>query len=262
MGKSLLRVMVLCTPFMLVSCGEGWEAQRVDNIAPYGGSRTAGTGVAYVRAKMMPEKELKIEPMVEVMSEPVVEATPVLDAEEIFNEAQTKGSAPVKKSTPVMSEPEKQSLNGHRTDEVLGEVSKIEASASNKTESARSIELTAEEYIQQAPKKLEMVHVEPLAEDAAKEKLVAELDAVQEETEKLSAERVVDKVVEKKALDAAKVTPAAHTKAGLENVVEVHENKVVTPATEIVSPKKDVFKFKSRGQYDLEDIYDDPFADD
>ncbi len=101
----------MCSPLALMGCGEGWEAQKVENAAPYSASRTAGSGVAYVRAKMMPEKELNLEAVAEepeevaeeiiaeeyveeAYAEEVVDQEPVLDAEEIFTDAQIKGGAP------------------------------------------------------------------------------------------------------------------------------------------------------------------------
>lgn len=231
MGKSLLRIMILCTPFMLVACGEGWEVQRIDNVVPYGGSRTAGTGVAYVRAKMMPEKALKVEPLVVAEPGVVVEADPVLDAEEIFSEAQVKGGAPHKKqikkkqdvkkdevsADPVISE--KHSLNT-QTGDVLAEVEKTEKTVAfaiqEKVHGASG--LSAEEYIKHAPKKLVSVQVE--------------------------------------AVEVANVMPAIAP-----DTIEIYENVVAQPAEEIISPKKDIFEFKSQGQYDLDDIYDDPFTD-
>ncbi len=241
MGKSLLRFMVLCAPLMLVSCGEGWEVQRIDNVVPYG-SRTAGSGVAYVRAKMMPEKELKVEPIAVVEPEPVVEAAPALDAEKIFNEAQTKGGAPMKKEA-VAEEHSSNSYGNNKAvaeklsamgvnqskDDVLAEVEKAENG---------TLELSAEEYIKQEPKKMAT-----FASGAAKDSVVTEAVEVE------------------KSIDVANVMPAAQSGAEIEHVIEVHENKVVKPAKEIISPKNDYFDFKSQGQYDLDDIYDDPFAD-
>ena len=48
--------------FVLSACGEGWEMQKVTSF-PYGNSRTAGSGIAYVQTKMAPEKTLNVEPM-------------------------------------------------------------------------------------------------------------------------------------------------------------------------------------------------------
>ena len=242
MGKSLLRFMVLCAPLMLVSCGEGWEVQRIDNVVPYGGSRTAGSGVAYVRAKMMPEKELKVEPIAVIEPEPVVEAVPALDAEKIFNEAQTKGSAPMKKKAVA----EEHSLNSYGTNKAVAEklaeagVNKSQGDVLAEVEKAESgvSELSAEEYIQQEPKRMAA-----FTSDVAK-------DTVATETGEAA-----------KSIDVANVMPAAHSEAEIEHVIEVHENKVVKPAKEIISPKNDYFDFKSQGQYDLDDIYDDPLAD-
>lgn len=64
MTKYLTRfICVLVVPFMLAGCGDGgeWEKTLTKTHFPYGNQRTAGSGVAYVLAKMMPEKSLKLE---------------------------------------------------------------------------------------------------------------------------------------------------------------------------------------------------------
>lgn len=76
-----LRLLILASPFMLAACGDGWEMVRTDAF-PYGNQRTAGTGVAYVLAKMMPEKELVITPM------QTPEPAPTM--EQVFDEKQRK----------------------------------------------------------------------------------------------------------------------------------------------------------------------------
>ncbi|MGB4057226.1 MAG: hypothetical protein WBK77_04000 [Alphaproteobacteria bacterium] len=93
------RFLVLASPILLAACGDGWEMVRTTDF-PYGNLRTAGTGVAYVRAKMLPEKELKIEPQIEAPSgevppppEPAGPAVPVEEqkkAEEVFHKGQEK----------------------------------------------------------------------------------------------------------------------------------------------------------------------------
>ncbi len=96
--SKLVRFMILASPILLAACGEGWEMIRVDNVVPYGNTRTAGTGVAYVRAKMMPEKELKLEaavapaPMTTPPPPPPVATPPVPEKtmEDVFNEKQAK----------------------------------------------------------------------------------------------------------------------------------------------------------------------------
>lgn len=47
----------------LSACGEGsgWEMQLTNTAFPYGNQRTAGSGVMYVRAKLLPEKALSLE---------------------------------------------------------------------------------------------------------------------------------------------------------------------------------------------------------
>ena len=85
-----LRYMALAAPLLLAGCGEGWEMVRTDQIVPYGNTRTAGTGVAYVRAKMLPQKELKLDPapVVAPAAAPVVTKDPKVD--EIFLKGQQK----------------------------------------------------------------------------------------------------------------------------------------------------------------------------
>lgn len=88
-----LRALILFTPFALAACGEGYEAVKTDTLFPYGNQRTAGSGVAYVLAKMMPKKDLNIEaPLVtEPAPEPLQETKKILkDMDEVFEEAQQK----------------------------------------------------------------------------------------------------------------------------------------------------------------------------
>jgi hypothetical protein len=84
---------LFAVPLCLTACGEGWEMQRTTNFFPYGNQRTAGSGVMYVRAKMMPEKAMNLAPVerprvVEQAAPPVQE--PVAPADPLFNETQKK----------------------------------------------------------------------------------------------------------------------------------------------------------------------------
>lgn len=66
----------------LAACGEGYDVVKVRGSVPYVEERTAGPGVAYVRAHMMPEKTI-------VLPEPLL--TPqVQDAEPIFEQKMQK----------------------------------------------------------------------------------------------------------------------------------------------------------------------------
>ena len=66
----------------LAACGEGYEVVKIRGSVPYVEERTAGPGVAYVRAHMMPEKTM-------VLTEPLL--TPqVQDAEPIFDKKMQK----------------------------------------------------------------------------------------------------------------------------------------------------------------------------
>ena len=100
------RALLLATPLLLAGCGEGYELIKTDTMFPYGNQRTAGSGYAYVLAKMLPPKQepiLKaVAPRPEPQPEPKapIEETkeiiqdipepPAQDAEEIFREQQEK----------------------------------------------------------------------------------------------------------------------------------------------------------------------------
>ena len=243
MGKYPLRFMVFCAPLLLVSCGEGWEAQRVENVVPYG-SRTAGSGVAYVRAKMLPEKELKVEPLTKVIEQA---APPVLDAETIFIDAQTKGGAPTK---PIKNkvDTEAHSLNNKAISEklasmnsdveaVLSDVENTEISVASNKQDINYSELSAEEFINQQPK------------------------IMNDKLNKVTNETGNDELSVVKSVDVAGVAPSSGSDISEGNVIEVYENKVVKPAKEIISPKNDYHQVNPKGQHDLDDIYNDPFAD-
>lgn len=92
-----LAIAMCAAPLFLSAC-DGYELVLTDNF-PYGNERTAGSGVAYVLAKMMPEKELVLEPPVEetvvIIEEEVEEPLPpppVVETpmEEVFQKAQAK----------------------------------------------------------------------------------------------------------------------------------------------------------------------------
>ncbi|MCK5284737.1 MAG: hypothetical protein KAJ86_04040 [Alphaproteobacteria bacterium] len=89
------KYFILITPFMLGACGEGFNQIRTDQMFPYGNQRTAGTSVAYVLAKMMPERELKL-PIVKVvprdLSNEKPEAVKIQEdkMEQLFDEALKK----------------------------------------------------------------------------------------------------------------------------------------------------------------------------
>lgn len=84
----------------LSACGEGYEARPVRGKVPYVEDRTAGPGVEYVRAMMLPEKGpvLKPElpkaelPKAEKAIVPKKEVEPIKDAAPFFEEEQIKGS--------------------------------------------------------------------------------------------------------------------------------------------------------------------------
>ena len=78
-----LMILAVSAP-LLAACGEGWVMQPTRGAVPYTEERTAGPGIAYVRAHMMPEKSV-------VLPEPMVEPAPVVkDAEPIFEKKMQK----------------------------------------------------------------------------------------------------------------------------------------------------------------------------
>ena len=92
------KFLALCTiPFLVAGCGPEYELVKTDTYFPYGNQRTAGSGYAYVLAKLLPEKELKLEQQVENVVRnwkpavlDVAPEAPDTRAEEIFHEKQKK----------------------------------------------------------------------------------------------------------------------------------------------------------------------------
>ncbi len=110
LNKNLRYTLMIAPLLLLTACGEGYEMVSYDGF-PYGNARTAGTGVAYVRANMMPargpairaempeaEKVLEQEmvqpepaPAPEPVAEPASESDSLIEqAEEIFRRMQRK----------------------------------------------------------------------------------------------------------------------------------------------------------------------------
>jgi hypothetical protein len=90
-SRRLFKYFLLCAPLTLAACGEGYEMTRIEGIVPYTLERTAGTGVAYVRAKMLPEKAIVIESKTEAPVAPAPAPKEELkSAEPVFKEQQKK----------------------------------------------------------------------------------------------------------------------------------------------------------------------------
>lgn len=92
------KFLALCTiPFLVSGCGQGYELVKTKAMFPYGNQRTAGSGYAYVLAKLLPAKELRLESefqnVVSTREPAVLEVSPApvdTRAEEIFIEKQKK----------------------------------------------------------------------------------------------------------------------------------------------------------------------------
>ncbi len=86
--KTLRRVVFVVSglsTLCLAACGEGYEAVQVRGKVPYTEERTAGPGIAYVLAHMMPEKTMVLPAPVSAPA-----AAPVQDAEPIFDTKMNK----------------------------------------------------------------------------------------------------------------------------------------------------------------------------
>lgn len=97
--RSLL-VLSLLSPLALSGCGEGWEMQPYTEKVPYTMERTAGSGVAYVRASMAPAKgpALKVE-----AEEPVK----VMKSESIEKDSPPPAAVEAEKDTEIVKEADK-----------------------------------------------------------------------------------------------------------------------------------------------------------
>jgi hypothetical protein len=91
MPSTKIKYLLLAAPVLLSACGPDFQPERVQGIVPYVMERTAGTGVAYVRARMMQEKSLVVETKTEAPAvvEPPKEE-PLKSAEPVFNAGQKK----------------------------------------------------------------------------------------------------------------------------------------------------------------------------
>ncbi len=262
MSKSILRLAALFAPLLLLSaCGEGWEAQKTTTAFPYG-QRTAGSGVVYVRAQLLPKKELKLE---QITSEQAAAATQVekpqaraevtLSADKIFIKAQTKTTAP----PPPSSEEKPQDKPENKPEETTEESPETEKhSSKNKLgeKAASDVETAmspAEKYIAAKPKQMQ-------------------------------TEKTIEKTIEVsdiEARDISDIEPSAGTPAtsnvgfiakddldedlyqifGEEETIEIYENEVLQPTKQIVVPKQDFvdLDLRSKGEKSLDEIYNDEF---
>lgn len=63
----------------LAACGDGWEMVQTRGWVPYTEERTAGPGVSYVRAHMMPEKTIVLPPAPAAEPEAPKSAEPIFE---------------------------------------------------------------------------------------------------------------------------------------------------------------------------------------
>lgn len=92
--RQSILALALLPALALGACGEGsgWTTVPYDQV-PYTHDRTAGRGVAYVRAAMLPPKEMKTEAIVEQAAPaaaPIVVPAPLVAGDKIFDKKQGK----------------------------------------------------------------------------------------------------------------------------------------------------------------------------
>ncbi|MCB9989514.1 MAG: hypothetical protein H6868_09335 [Rhodospirillales bacterium] len=78
-----LRILAAAPLLFLAACGDGWDTKLYDGV-PYTMERTAGNGLAYVRANMMPPRGPVVDEVSEPAAEPVVE-TPATELKTDLN---------------------------------------------------------------------------------------------------------------------------------------------------------------------------------
>lgn len=83
--KTYKRVLIaLCgvSTMALAACGEGYDVVKIRGSVPYTEERTAGPGVSFVRAHMMPAKSVVLpepEPLVLEQETVVRDAAPIFE---------------------------------------------------------------------------------------------------------------------------------------------------------------------------------------
>lgn len=95
--NAVLAVVALPALALSACGGEGDYVPTPYHNVPYTHERTAGTGIAYVRASMLPRKEAKVETMLETkapVAAPAEPATPppppIVAGDKVFDKKQSK----------------------------------------------------------------------------------------------------------------------------------------------------------------------------
>lgn len=272
MSRSFLRISALILPLFLTACGDGWEAQKTTKYKPYGNSRTAGSGIVYVRAKLLPKKELKLEP--EIKETPPAQEkvkaappAPVKPADKMFNDAQIKGHS-VKATKETKEEHSStQGLEAHEDHAMLTEEETIlkqkEAAWSNRV----ALKDRAGEVSTSIPElkneKNAMSSHSELASDPNNS--VKKSDSHGLEVPKhIYENHVIDGSDVKTEFMPSAITPEAGDVLDDVVIIEEHmqsmtEQSFKQPIKEIIAPKTDRASILSVGQETLDAIYNSPF---
>ena len=91
-SKIILLANLAC--LSLSACSDDYVAMKTTEHFPYGNQRTAGSGVAYVLAQMLPERSLNTGPAgkiaIPAMKHKDTRNAPILGADAIFQKVQKK----------------------------------------------------------------------------------------------------------------------------------------------------------------------------
>lgn len=256
MRSSHLHVTLFGVALLLTGCGDGWEVQRTSEIFPYGNQRTAGSGVMYVRAKMLPEKEIVVE------QEKAPEA--IKPADEVFAQAQTKGvsAKPVNKKV-VENKPEKAVSEEVKKEDVRKDVKDKKKSLEDAKEKSEVVPAAGEQS--SAPvieKKVEKTSDTKIAPRKSYEQMLDENQG-KSKIEPQKVEPEAGNIIGDQTFYRAPPPP----NASLE-IVEVPEEKMleknsgnrsVMPVKEIRSPMMDIYNRDYEAEKSLEEIYSNPF---
>lgn len=276
MSRSLLRVSLFALPFFLTACGDGWEAQKTTEFSPYGNNRTAGSGIVYVRARLLPQKDLKLEPELkpvekvqELPAAPAEAVEPALKAEKIFSEAQTKGQsykalstssdgedhtnaemsehsekhASIEETAPLLSEvePESYKINRYIPSKTLSEIREKSQDHDDRDHVVVGTPIDAEDVLNHTIARDEAVNLTVPEHVREKESLGFESGLMHSELSPQAGD-VLEDVVQ--------------IETGREYLAE---QTLSQPIKEIVAPKRDRRAILSVGEETLDEIYSSPF---
>lgn len=296
MSRSSSRLLLLSIPLLLTACGEGWEAKLVDQSFPYGNDRTAGSGVVYVRAKLLPEKALNLDTKLDAgkdissvspfQRDPAPQ--PLQNAEPIFSESQSKSYSEQHSSVRPSSTQTIQHVQSSVSKSVVEQVSHNHSQASvvdqsitegkavqTQTVAKKLVEFTNLDREQALSKNIKVIDQGVVADaksaPAFKNTIIEKASDVpvnikQKQaltplpTQSVGAVSAVEPQAGGEAQASNTQDVLAEVVALEERIEQTSESLIVQPVKRLVTPKKDIRETNlSVGQETLNEIYNSPF---